>query len=65
MDTSKLTSQQRQIRQHIRNAFLISTVAEMEAAKANYKDNFSKSCIDEMIDACRKAGVDSHAKVPG
>lgn len=65
MDTTNLTSQQRTIRRNIRNAFLIATVSELEAAKGNYKDQFSKDCLQEMIDACRKAGVDDHGKVPG
>lgn len=65
MDTSNLTDQQRQIRRNIRNAFLISTVAEMSSAKANYKDTFSQACLDEMIAECLKAGVDNYGKVPG
>lgn len=65
MDTTNLTSQQRQIRRNIRNAFLIASVGEMESAKANYKDKFSRDCLDEMIEECRKAGVDNFGKTPG
>lgn len=57
MDTSNLTSHQRQIRQNIRNLFLVADVREMQAALPNYKDDFSKSCIQEMIDTCKKQGV--------
>lgn len=65
MDTSKLTDSQRQIRRNIRNGFMIATVKEMEDAKPNYKDAFSRSCLQEMIDECRKAGVDNYGKTPG
>jgi hypothetical protein len=52
MDTSKLTSYQRQVRMNIRNAFLTATKAELEAALPNYPDEFSKECIRELIAEC-------------
>jgi hypothetical protein len=64
MDENKLTRQERMIRGHIRNAFLIATVREMEEARENYPDAFSQACLDEMIDECRAAGVESHGDIP-
>lgn len=65
MDTSKLTDSQRQIRRNIRAAFLIATVKEMTDALPNYKDAFSRSVIEEMIETCRKHGVDNFGDTPG
>ncbi len=50
IDTTKLTSHQRQVRMNIRNAFLTATREELEKALPNYPDQFSKDCIQELID---------------
>lgn len=62
MNTSNLTPHQRQIRANIRNFFLTATVKEMQDALPNYKDHFSKQCIQEMIDTCLKQQVDNHGE---
>jgi len=61
MDTSKLSSFQRQLRSNIRALFLTATIKEMEAAKGNY-DAFGQKVLEEMIQTCKDQGVTDHGK---
>lgn len=65
MDTSNLSRGDRQLRQNIRNLFMVATRAELVRALDNYPDKFSKDCIREIIAECDAAGVDDAGKRPG
>jgi len=58
-----MTPAQRQQRQNIRNAYLVASIEEMEAGKAQQND-FGKSVLQEMIDECKQHGVDNYGKTP-
>jgi len=59
-----MTTAERTIRCNIRMLFLIASVKEMEQAKGNY-NAFGQSVLQEMIDHCKKHGVDNFGKTPG
>lgn len=53
MDTSKLTSAQRQLRQNVRNFLLVATLEELRGELAISKergDTFRAQCVEELID---------------
>lgn len=52
MDTSKLSGFQRTLRMNIRNLFMVATADEIRAALPNYSDEFSRSCLLELLAEC-------------
>ena len=50
-------------RQNIRNAYLIESVETIKEGMAQ-QDEFGKSCLQEMLDACEEHKVDNFGKTP-
>ena len=63
MNTTDLTTEQRQHRQNIRNAYLIESVETIKNGMDRQND-FVKACSQEMIDECLKHNVDNFGRTP-
>lgn len=67
MDTSKLTPYQRQQRLNIKNYFLTSSVTEM-MCEMEYRtargDKIGAETLYEMVEECKRHGVDNYGDCP-
>ena len=58
-----LTPQQQRQRSNLRNAYLIEDVDTIRNGMER-QDEYGKLVLQEMIDECKKHGVDNYGKVP-
>jgi hypothetical protein len=52
-----------QQRANLRNAYLVESVDTIRAAM-NRQDENGKACLQEMLDECRKYGVENFGQTP-
>ena len=63
MTISKLTHDQRQRRQLMRNGYLIESVDTIKKAMTHYHGD-NRRWLKEMLDECKKHNVDNFGDVP-